>query len=466
MTTSLPKVRNQVWSTFTRVSPAVFAVACITGCGGVTDAGNAVPSASSAGGTNAGGTPATMGGSAGAITVGGSPGSRGTVSSGGAVASVGGGSSGGASGITVHEWGTYTSVHATDGHALGGVHHVDEALPSWVYRRHFTPYDYYFETLPEEPLEQLETPVLYFHSDHLEAVKVEVSFPEGLVSEWYPDASGFLPPMNGITQLAGGAMTWDVTLDPAINPSSFLAVSPEEIWAPSRNVASTPVRFTPAAGTPQTEQFIFYRGLAKFAPPFRTSVAADGTITLVNASPESISAVFLLRTDATGGAFVSLGELAAGGQLTHATPSIDTSMLSFLGAAHLALETALMGTGLYADEAQAMVDTWTRSWFQNVGLRVLYLAPRAWTEKWLPTKITPAPSEFTRTLVGRVELLTVAEEQQLVSDISAAASADAIHLTSLGRFAEPRVARALEQLSDPAALQRATTLHQNAHSMP
>jgi hypothetical protein len=187
---------------------------------------------------------------------------------------------------------------------------------------------------------------------------------------------------------------------------------------------------------------------------------------LVNDSPEPISGVFVLRTDATGGTFESLGELGAGAQLTHATPAIDSSMTSFLAAARQGLHGALVGTGLYTDEAQAMVDTWTRSWFQNVGLRVLYVAPRTWTEKWLPTKITPAPAELTRTLVGRVELLTVAEEQQLVSDIQAAASPDAISLASLGRFAEPRLARALEQLSDPAALQRATTLHQNAHVQP
>src|SRR5437763_571713 len=67
-----------------------------------------------------------------------------------------------ACGLIVQEWGTYTSVETSDGHPLGGVHHVDEALPVWVHSRNWNDRNnYFFEELPEEPLQQLETPVLY-----------------------------------------------------------------------------------------------------------------------------------------------------------------------------------------------------------------------------------------------------------------------------------------------------------------
>jgi hypothetical protein len=90
----------------------------------------------------------------------------------------------------VHEWGTYTSVQASDGHSLGGVHHEDEALPAWVHRRNLNdPQNYYFEQLPEEPRQQLETPVLYFYSPTVRDVEVTVSFPQGIVGEWYPDTT-------------------------------------------------------------------------------------------------------------------------------------------------------------------------------------------------------------------------------------------------------------------------------------
>src|SRR5262249_52309136 len=83
-----------------------------------------------------------------------------------------------ATGLVVQEWGTFTSVEAADGHPLGGVHHVDEALPPWVHQRNFTDRsNYYFEQLPEEPLEQLETPVLYFWAPRRMAARVAVRFP-------------------------------------------------------------------------------------------------------------------------------------------------------------------------------------------------------------------------------------------------------------------------------------------------
>jgi len=85
--------------------------------------------------------------------------------------------------LVVHEWGTYTSVQASDGHSLGGVHHEDEALPAWVHRRNLNdPQNYYFEQLPEEPRQQLETPVLYFYSPTARDVEVSVSFPQGIAS--------------------------------------------------------------------------------------------------------------------------------------------------------------------------------------------------------------------------------------------------------------------------------------------
>src|SRR5204863_7204018 len=36
----------------------------------------------------------------------------------------------------------------------------------------------------------------------------------------------------------------------------------------------------------------------------------------------------------------------------------------------------LVGRGMNQDEAQAMVATWTRSWFATEGLRILYVVPR------------------------------------------------------------------------------------------
>jgi hypothetical protein len=81
---------------------------------------------------------------------------------------------------------------------------------------------------------------------------------------------------------------------------------------------------------------------------------------------------------------------------------------------------------------------------------VLYLAPRTWTDAFLPTNITPKPDSLVRTLVGRVEVITPAEETQLVAQVRAAAASHAtFDLSTLGRFAEPRLRRTLELLTSP-----------------
>jgi len=99
-----------------------------------------------------------------------------------------------------------------------------------------------------------------------------------------------------------------------------------------------------------------------------------------------------------------------------------------------------------------MVDTWTRSWFRNEGLRVLYVAPRTWTDAWLPTKVTPEPGAMVRTLVGRIEVMTLPEEGALVRAIETASQTQApIALAPLGRFAESRLERAVELITDPQA---------------
>src|SRR5262249_23771348 len=139
----------------------------------------------------------------------------------------------------------------------------------------------------------------------------------------------------------------------------------------------------------------------------------------------------------------------------------------YVASAKAQLHDALVASGLVDDVAQAMVDTWTRSWFKNLGLRVLYLAPRAWTDAWLPTTITPAPKSLVRTLVGRIETLTTSEEHAVLPQVKAnAASGAPIDLATLGRFAEPRLRRALEQLSDPAQKTYAQSQIDAAHAEP
>lgn len=347
--------------------------------------------------------------------------------------------------LAAHEWGTFTSVQGSDGVALWGLHHEEEPLPDFVISRSgIASSQKGLEMLPEEVDQKLETPVIYFYAPGPVDVTVKVDFPKGVIGQWFPAAEELAPPIYQLTQIAGGAMTWKVALDPAIDPGLFPAVDPADIWAPSRNVAATPLR---AQG--QHERFIFYRGLGRFSVPVRVQTV-DGEVRITNDGDAPLEGVMLLRPGADGGSFALLGALGPGQTVTHPEAVGEPSAAWLEGAAE-ALVQLLTATGLYEDEARAMVDTWSRSWFEAGSLRVLYIVPRPWTDALLPLTLEPTPKELVRTLVGRIEVLTPAEEASLVALVQSNLGAPELAVASLGRFAEPKLRRACALLTDPAA---------------
>lgn len=352
--------------------------------------------------------------------------------------------------LTVHEWGTFTSLLSSAGKTMEGLHHEEEALPAFVHSR--SPGDAMankgLEIQPTGVNQKLETPVLYFYSQAAQAVKVHVDFPEGVVSQWYPDSAAFQPAIGAFSQVAGGAMEWQAQLQPGM--SGFPTVAPDDIWAPSRKVASVPVQIAA-----EREQFIFYRGLGTFQVPFHATAATDGTLSIKNESSDPIANVFLLRLHPAGGAIIDLGALNPGQSLANIVPPVEGKEMNvdqYVADASTRIAAALVKSGLYADEARAMVDTWSRSYFRTQGLRFLYVVPRTWTDKLLPLTVEPKPVDLVRTLVGRVEVLTPDDETQLVSTVQTAASTAMTStqlIASLGRFAEPKLRRASELVTDP-----------------
>src|SRR5258708_28432959 len=233
--------------------------------------------------------------------------------------------------LTVHEWGTFTSVNNSAGLLMEGMHHEEEALPTFVYGRGKlanptspTPPAGMkgFEQAPIGVTQKLETPVLYFYGAPGASVRVHVGFPEGVVSEWYPNAASFGPqlltPGAAPTVPSGGFMEWRANLlNGALAPGDVVAVAPDDIWAPSRRVASLPVAITGANGAVEKEQFIFYRGLGAFKLPFTVNVQADDSIDIHNQSSDTSPSVFLLRVHSPGGAIIELRKLPCNGRILH-----------------------------------------------------------------------------------------------------------------------------------------------------
>jgi hypothetical protein len=109
-----------------------------------------------------------------------------------------------------------------------------------------------------------------------------------------------------------------------------------------------------------------------------------------------------------------------------------------------ALEGILVDQGLYENEAQAMVQTWRDSWFEE-GSRLLYIVPREFVDNALPLSIKPTPTETTRVFVGRLELATPATKNEVEH---AVASHDDAMLARYGRFLEPILKTMIESATD------------------
>jgi hypothetical protein len=173
-------------------------------------------------------------------------------------------------------------------------------------------------------------------------------------------------------------------------------------------------------------------------------------LTLQNLSNERVPQVFLLKVTSSGAAIREIGAISAHSSATLSHDTIDRLELKpwdgYLAQASQEVSGALERSGLYHDEALAMVNTWKKSYFLTPGLRVLYVLPREWTDRLLPLSLSPQPKNLVRTLVGRVEVLTLREEQGLLSelkqDFAAGKSSDAT-VKRLGRFGEAKLRRVL-----------------------
>src|SRR5438270_11130710 len=142
-------------------------------------------------------------------------------------------------GLTVHEWGTFTSVAGENGspvdwNTLG----CKDDLPSFVKNHGFRN-----AKAALAGTIRMETPVMYFYSRHDLDARVKVSFPNGLITEWYPAAeyevfqrrsdgsqARLLPNLNGFsTYLTNqtGTIEWkNIKVQPGASPELPIESAP------------------------------------------------------------------------------------------------------------------------------------------------------------------------------------------------------------------------------------------------
>jgi hypothetical protein len=335
--------------------------------------------------------------------------------------------------VTVHEWGTFTSIAGEDGRPVewlpaGG----PTDLPCFVNR---------FETLGLKlslsGTVRMETPVLYFYSPAETTVSVKVHFPEGLITEWYPQAT-----------VRSGAIDWiSVKISPSA-PADFPSES-----GPSRYYAARQTDAAPLQVGSQRERFLFYRGVGHFSVPISAQLNDAGNIVVRNSTADSVGSVIIFEN--RNGKSGYRIQKAFRGPVTIERPSLDSKVPSLLAD----LERMLVVNGLYPKEARAMVETWRDSWFEE-GTRLFYIVPAHALDAILPLEIDPRPAQVVRVFVGRMEVVSPSIGNEIREAI---ARSDQFALAKYGRFLQPIMDRILAG-STPAERARAQHLLQSVYA--
>src|SRR5262245_30365336 len=103
--------------------------------------------------------------------------------------------------LTVHEWGTFTSIAGADGQAVQWLPQAGPVdLPCFVEHSGFAVKG----SLPGTV--RMETPVIYFYAPKAVDASVRVRFPGGVVTEWYPhaDVTSSMPTIKS----SSGEIVW------------------------------------------------------------------------------------------------------------------------------------------------------------------------------------------------------------------------------------------------------------------
>jgi hypothetical protein len=282
----------------------------------------------------------------------------------------------------------------------------------------------------------METPVLYFYADQETSVAVKVGFPSGRITEWYPTAAVNAGDINwGEIRIMPGAQVY--------LPNDYR----ENHYYPARETDAAAIQVRRAQVT-ENEKFLFYRGVGNFDLPLTVKLI-DNTVAVKNVSEESVTKVVLFE-NRDGRIGYRIADLRSS-EMTLNRPELRGDLKDL----RRELKAILTSEGLFEKEAEAMLNTWRSSWFEE-GLRAFYIMPRKITDSVLPISIEPQPASLVRVLVGRTEMVTPEMEKSVTAQLKALHDPSlTVRETALkeinkyGRFSESVLTQVLSHTTDP-----------------
>src|SRR5260221_4608380 len=261
-----------------------------------------------------------------------------------------------------HEWRTFTYVEGADGVQLGWRPLETSKLPGFVHnwrdpgcgrQASGSALGVVFGKGVITTLQRMETPVIYFYSDRQQSVDVQVDFPKGILTEWFPQAAQIGPSVIAPVPAAVAKLdtaAHHVGAKPTFTFESLLnnhAVSQSrarwtgvEILAPNQTskIAKSLLQdgsgshyfaaretdanyvqlnsLSPTNPAPEREKFLFYRGVGNFATPLQVTQGSGDTITVANDGEEALAHLFVLGLRNGQGEFVEIGKLPPGEKRT------------------------------------------------------------------------------------------------------------------------------------------------------
>src|SRR5438132_6673133 len=221
-----------------------------------------------------------------------------------------------ASGLIVHEWGTFTSIAGKDAVALewrplNGA----SDLPKFVYT--IQNHDDGLRHGPKANLTaevRMETPVLYFYSSSETDVSVKVDFPKGKITEWYPQA-----------RAVNTSIDWGrLKVMPGADLNFPIAYSDHSRYYAARETDAAPVQVCGTDGkSVQQEKFLFYRGVGTFDLPLSVKLEAKNVV-LKNTSKDQIAQVILFENRGGKIGYQLIDDFP--GEASYSRPALDKTI--------------------------------------------------------------------------------------------------------------------------------------------
>lgn len=242
--------------------------------------------------------------------------------------------------LIVHEWGTFTGVQNAKGETLHGYFINNEPVPYFVHSLN-VPGRHFDGILNEEEAKsrvkggvpaqhpdlimRLETPVMYFYppADAKLPLTLDVraSMRGGWLTEYYPKAQPNITDQDVAIDKPLkadfiGALEWRGL---QVGATGRLPETQDKVWLAPRQTNGALVQ---APATKETEQYLFYRGVANVRSPLRVTLQDDklgvggdqASLSLVPAKVLPVPDIWLV-------------EVNAGGDLAYrAVPALDDAM--------------------------------------------------------------------------------------------------------------------------------------------